>query len=519
VHPQFSRKFSLERDSAHHALEFVWIIQFLRRRWLIVASVVILCLVAGAAVAYMTQKSYTAIAHILFTPPREKTIGSEGSLLQSPLDAAALESQISLILSSILLQQVVEGEGLAQDPEFVGRPAGSILARLRSYFETPGTGAVTPESEVGQAIMALRQRLAVSRVANSYGVTISMTSEDPAKAARLANAVANSYISDRLSTRLGDSQRSVRLINPANVPLSPSQPRLLPILVSALCGGLFLGLAIAYLAEVFTFGFVTPQQIETVLGIPVLAMLAKLTPNDCNDLGDKVDAASLLIVKPSARFSESVRGLRNLLQMRMQERRTKVVQVTSTIPDEGKTTVAMCLATSAAASGQNVIIVDCDIRRAKLTSYFKLGNSTGLVDLLEGTATLEETIRFDQKYGVRVLPVGRVTDDPPGLLGTATMKEVLARLGEQFDFVVIDTPPIDPVVDALMIANSVDNVLIVVRWNHTPRSVVKRAVRMVLDENENMGVVLNYINPRRAIAYDREAYTRFDSNLYQSYYQ
>jgi Mrp family chromosome partitioning ATPase len=474
---------------------------------LIIAAVLALCLIAGAVFTSTADRLFTATAHILFTPPRDRTIGSEGSLLQSPLDVSALESQVSLILSSMLLQQVVESEGLARDPEFVGKSPPSImtsiLSGLRSLFEAPTIEAQSPESDGDLAMMSLRQRLGVSRVANSYGVVISMTSRDPAKAARLANAVANSYISDRLSTRLGDTQRSVRLINPATVPASPSHPRLLPILISALCGGLFLGFAVAFSAEAFTVGFVTPQQVESVLGIPVLAMLAKLTAKDCQPFGDKIDAPGLLIVKPFARFSEAIRSLRNMLQIATHDRAAKIVQVTSTMPDEGKTTVAMCLAISAAASGQNVVVVDCDLRHTKLTSHFQLGSSTGLVDLLEGSATLEETIRLDPKYGVRVLP----------------MKDVLTRLAGQFDFVVIDTPPLDPVVDALMLASSVDNVLVVVRWNYTPQSVVKRALKMVWGENEKVGAVLNFIDSRRAVAYDRDAYTRFDSKRYRSYYQ
>lgn len=519
MHTQHRRQFSLDGDNAQYTLEFRQLTYFLRRRWMLIAAIIALCLVTGTVIIMTANRQYTATAHVLFTPPRDRTIGSEGSLLQSPLDASALESQIALLLSSILLQQVVESENLAQDPEFAGGLALSLEARFRSLFEAPFVEANTAESRGERAISTLRQRLSVSRVPNSYGVVISITSRDPAKAARLANTVANSYISDRLSTRLGDTQRSIRLINPATVPTSPSHPKLVLILISALCGGLFLGLGAAFAAETFTVGFVTPQQIETVLGVPVLSMLAKLTSKDFQLFGDNVDAPRLLVVKPFARFSESVRSLRNIVQLGTCERPAKIVLVTSTIPDEGKTTVAMSLAISAATSGQNAIVVDCDLRHSKLTSHFQLGSSTGLVDLLEGTAILEDTIRLDPKYGVRVLPTGRKTDDPPSLLASASMKELMARLAEQFDFVVIDTPPLDPVVDALMLAHLADNVLLVIKWNHTPQAVVKQALKMVWDENEKIGAVLNFIDPKRAIAYDRDAYTRFDSKMYRTYYQ
>jgi capsular exopolysaccharide synthesis family protein len=511
-------QFGLEATGAQYKIEIRQLIYFLQRRWVLIVGAIALALAVGIAVVLTATPQYTASAQILFTPPRDRTIGSEGSLLQTPLDAAALESQISLIVSSSLLQQVVEAEGLAQDPEFAKGPSQSLEARVRSLFSSADVDVDNPDAAMERTILALRQKLSVTRVASTYSVTISFTSRDPAKAARLTNAVANTYIADRLSTRLGDTQRSLRLINPATTPTSPSHPRLLLILIAATCGGLFIGVGVAFAAEAFVVGFTTPQQVESSLGVPVLAMLPQLTAADCEPIGGKVNAPRFLIAKPFSRFGEAVRSMRNIVRLGTREKPVKIVQVTSTIPDEGKTTIAMCLAASAASSEQNVVVVDCDLRHATLTSQHQLGRSAGLVNLLEGTATLEETLRFDPQYGVHVLPAGRNTDDPPNLLASERMKEVLASLAERFDLVVIDTPPLDPVVDALVLANMADSVVLVIRWNFTPQSVVQQALKMVWDENDKIGAVLNFIDPRRAIDYDRHAYARFDSKLYRTYY-
>jgi capsular exopolysaccharide synthesis family protein len=498
--------------------EILNFIFFIYRRWSVIVAMLVFCLLCGGVVILLTVPQYTATAQILFSPPREKTVGSEGSLY-APLDSSALGSQIALIKSTAILQQVVESEGILHDSEFVAGQSLTLFERLKMFFSLSGTKVDEGGQEpIEHAIAALKQRLVVDRVAQTYVIMISIWSREPTKAALLANSLANTYIADRLKMRLGDSQRSVRLINPATVPIAPSYPRTRIILLAAICGGLLLGLGAAFALEAFTVGFVTPQQTEQILGIPVLAMIPKLTRADYEAIRSNiVDVPRLILTMPFTRISEAIRTLRNLVQTRNSHGKAKIVQVTSAVPSEGKTTVAMCLAASAASSGKKVVIVDCDLRKSTLSAYHNLGRTAGLIDVLEGVANLDETLRIDSESNVYVVPAGRPTDDPTNLLASDCTKDILARLSELFDLVVIDSPPLDPVVDSLVLAQLVDHIVLVIKWNSTPQPIVRTNLNMLIDKNESVSAVLNFIDSKRALNYDRDAYSKLDSKRYQAY--
>ena len=150
-------------------------------------------------------------------------------------------------------------------------------------------------------------------------------------------------------------------------------------------------------------------------------------------------------------------------------------------PGEGKTTIAMSLAISAALAGQKVVLVDADLRHPSASRFFKLEKERGLVDLLIGATTFDDVLRFHEDINLVVIPAGSKSLNPPDVLGSERMKALISSLKETFDYVVLDTPPVGPVIDPVIVANLADTTVFVTQWASTPRELVETSIQRVSD--------------------------------------
>jgi capsular exopolysaccharide synthesis family protein len=198
----------------------------------------------------------------------------------------------------------------------------------------------------------------------------------------------------------------------------------------------------------------------------------------------------------------------------------KVLAVTSSVPGEGKSTIAMTLAASAAQSGQRALLIDGDLRHPSASRYFKTDKSPGLVDYLVGGADLERIIVWDERLRLWFLPTGTKTQNPPDLLGSERFRALIATLKERFDLVVIDTPPLGPVVDPLIASQVADKTIYVVRWAATAREMVVHLIQRLSGPRKVAGVVFNYVIDAEAQKYGRYAYSYYyGGRYYKKYYK
>jgi succinoglycan biosynthesis transport protein ExoP len=223
------------------------------------------------------------------------------------------------------------------------------------------------------------------------------------------------------------------------------------------------------------------------------------------------------ILKPLSRFSESIRALRSGIQMTDVDNPPKVIQVTSMMPNEGKTTVALTLAASAAGSGLKVLIIDADLRHPSTTRYLGLESQKGLVEYLVGQAELSEVISLSDRMQFWALPAGGKTQNPPDLLGSERLKAVVANFKKSFDYIVIDTPPVEPVIDAVVVAQIADKIVFVVRWGVTARELVQRGIQRLAGHKKVAGVVFNLVNEGIAKKYAKYGRGGYSGN-YENYY-
>jgi polysaccharide biosynthesis transport protein len=334
-------------------------------------------------------------------------------------------------------------------------------------------------------------------------------------------AVNKSLFEDFLQkAKISDEQstfrpRDARIIMPAQKG-DQSYPKTRRILFIALFAGLGLGVGGAFTMEKLNAGFTTPRQVEDALGVPVLTSVGRMEESKLlSKDGKAVPLVFYHIHYPLSPFGEAVRTLRSGIHMSDVDRPPKVIQVTSSRPGEGKTTIAISLAISAALSGLKVALVDADLRHPSVTHFFKLDREKGLVDLLIGATTSERVLRLQNDLNLVVIPTGSKSLNPTDVLGSERMKGLISQLRETFDYVVLDTPPVGPVFDPVIVANLSDKTVFVVKWASTPRELIETSMQQVSTLKRVAGVVLNCVNQGRARKYGGEHYY---GKRYEKYY-
>ena len=275
-----------------------------------------------------------------------------------------------------------------------------------------------------------------------------------------------------------------RIVSSALPPDGPSAPKTRLILTLAIVAGL--GLGLAFLNENFIGGFTSDQQFEAVLGVPVISSVPLLSRGG-RSITERSQVASELLDHPLTAYSESIRrirlGLENILRRKLQDKSREgglIVMVGSAIPGEGKTTTAIAIARAFALSGKRVLLVDCDLRRPSIAPSLGLTPESGLADYLTlslDSQSIRQFVTKDKVPGLDMI-VGKNTHrtSTDSLIETAQFNLLMELAKERFEIIVLDTPPILPVVDAQYLATRADIVTLVVHWASTSQRDVRAAI-------------------------------------------
>ena len=313
----------------------------------------------------------------------------------------------------------------------------------------------------------------------------------------------------------GIQEADSRIISFATPPDSPSFPKRSIVFGAAVVIGLVVGGIIVFLIEASQNAFRTTADVEQNLGVPVLATMA-LT-KELQRRGSKT-LESYLQKHPTSALAEAGRTLRTGLNLTNVDAPPKVVAVTSSVPAEGKSTTAALLAISASLQGARVIIVDCDLRRPSLHKVFGVSNEKNLVDALTGSDDLAASVQTSEVFGIDILAAREAAAAANALLSSQHFKNLIKRLRETYDFVVLDGAPLLPVSDSLLVAGEADTTVFVVKWNHTPREIALSGMKMLTDVNITPGgVALAQLNRRLASKYDYAQYGYY-YRRYSDYY-
>ena len=282
---------------------------------------------------------------------------------------------------------------------------------------------------------------------------------------------------------------NVTIIDRARRPHSPAKPnRILIVLVGLILGG---GLAVSYIfiKNYFDDTIKTPDDIQNK-NINVLAWIPKIEGLGVNG---KSDFQFIVAKSPDSIPSESFRALRTRIQFsRLAKESLKTILVTSATPQEGKTTISINLAGSFAITNKRTLLIDCDLRKPRVHQVFKTNRVPGLIDHLFGDVELDEIIKSTEVENLSYIPTGTIPPNPAEMLDSEKMRKLLKRMRDEYDLVVIDSPPIIAVTDSEILSSMVDGTVLVVSADTTEIDLMERAVELIKQENTQfLGAVLN----------------------------
>ena len=297
-----------------------------------------------------------------------------------------------------------------------------------------------------------------------------------------SNALFQSKIND-LELRQRFAHKTASVLQSAEVPSAPIRPKKAQNIVMAGLLGLFFGLCLALLQELFDDRINSPEEAERVLRMPNLGHIPM------------IEEEGLRLIKDISAFSplmESYRSLRTNINFAAVGSPIRSLVVTSSVPAEGKSTTVANLAMAMALDSKRVIIVDADLRRPSQHKLFKIDSSPGLTDLLVGTHTIEEVMRDTGVAGVSVIPAGSPPPNPAELLGSAAMGHLLATLEASADVVLFDSPPALAVADSVVLASRTNGVVLVIGYGETKKTNTRKAIEILSRANAHvLGTVLN----------------------------
>ncbi|MDR3450380.1 MAG: polysaccharide biosynthesis tyrosine autokinase [Alphaproteobacteria bacterium] len=303
-----------------------------------------------------------------------------------------------------------------------------------------------------------------------------------------------------------------RIIARATLPVTPYFPNFKMFLaLGAVLGGI-LGLVIALVLEHLDRGLRSLSTAEQIYGISPLGItpIADVAPGQL--------VTDYILEKPLSVYAESIRSIRASIHFSNVDNPPKVIAVTSSFPNEGKTIFSISLARLMAASGHKVMLIDADLRRPRVYSTLSLDKTKpGLAAVLAGEATLAEAIQKDAS-GADVLISYAKAPNPQDLLNSHQMEKLLASLREKYEMIVIDTPPIMAVADAALIGQKADTTVYVARWASTPREVIGEGLKQMAKFNVRMaGMVLSQVDLTDHKQYGFDDYSHYYGQ-YKAYY-
>jgi polysaccharide biosynthesis transport protein len=328
----------------------------------------------------------------------------------------------------------------------------------------------------------------------------------------------------------GLKSSNIRVVDLARVPTSPSAPNIPRNIILGLSLGLLGGIGLAFVLEGLDNTVTTPEEAQVVSALPSLGVIplrARLSSNAVkngngrfsltsrsSELPDRLEL--ITFSHPRSELAESYRALRTSILLSSLGFPPKVILVTSPLPQEGKTTTSINLAIALAQRGERVLLADADLRRPGIHKALRLPNISGLSTLITGGEGSEDPIVSTQVPNLFVLTAGPHPPQPAELLSSALMKSHLARWRQEFDHIIIDTPPALSVTDAVLLSVEADSVVLVLRSGRTTKAALRRVRDLLSHVNARVtGIVVNAFDLHSGTS----AYYNYDSKYYSRYYE
>ncbi len=346
-----------------------------------------------------------------------------------------------------------------------------------------------------------QQALGLQSVAARYAIL----KKDVKTARTLRDSLLKQQMETAVNSELAAS--NIRVIDRAEVPQFASKPN---VQLNVMLGG-FLGLLFAFgstlVANYLDSSVKSSEEMESLLQLPTLAVIPSFTRNQRSSYAPHEPeaapavpapgrAADLIVHRePRSMVAEAFRSMRTAVLFSSPGSPPRVILLTSAAASEGKTATSLNLATTLATAGSSVLLIDCDLRRPSCHRAFGVSNENGLSRYLAGQVEFADVVHTVEVPNLRFVPAGPTPPNPAELVGSERMRDTLERLRDEYDFVIIDSPPTLPVTDAVLLGREADGVILVVKGNDTPRELVRRARDQLTQAGVHMlGALINNVN-------------------------
>ena len=439
-------------------------VRIVRRFWMTIAACVLLAVGLAAAYAAQQPRLYVAGAEAFVSVGGSSEV-AEASV-GSSVAAAKASAYARLTKSGEVAERVIKS--LALD-ESIGAVSGSI-----AYAVEPG----------------------------SPSIQVTVTSSSPQRAMDIANEVvgATAEVASLIDSGGSTDAGVVQFIpvTTAVLPSTPSSPNVPRLLLLGFGAGLLLAYAVVMLRLRLDTRIRRPEDITDHSDLGLIGTIPR-----SRDLRSRLHSEDLL----RGAVGESLRHLRTNLMFADPDTAPRSVAVTSPQPAEGKSTISALLARALAVRGENVVLVDGDLRRPMVATLFDIDTGVGLTQVLSGAVPLDEALVPTDTHGLHVLPAGRIPHNPSEVVGSERMRDLIRELARDH-LVVIDAPPALPVTDAMILAQRVDGLIVVTLMGRSRKEHLARVIGLAAGVNARIfGIVLNGIPQGRAAGvYGYETY-------------
>ena len=384
--------------------------------------------------------------------------------------------------------------------------------RVKSYaslLKTPlALDPVAKELGDGSTATDLAQQLTITTPPETVILEVAVSDTSPGHAQKIATAIGDTFpeVISEVERPEGSKKASpikVSLVEPASTSVAPTSPIPTRNLALGLVLGLLLGVGLAIVRHLLDTTVRTDDDVEEITDEPVIGAV---------HFDPRAGKEPLIVqTDPSSPRSEAFRAVRTNLMFVDAANHPKTILVTSSIPGEGKSTTIANLALTLAQSGSSVCLIEADLRRPRLLEYLGLEGAAGLTDVLIDRAALDDVL---QPYGVdklEVIGAGAIPPNPSELLASDAMSTVLTQLSARFDYVLIDTPPVLPVTDAVVLSTKVDGVIVLVGTTIVRKEQLKATLESLRAvDNTLLGLVLNRVGHKSSGGYGAGYYGYYD---------
>ncbi|MCX5853873.1 MAG: polysaccharide biosynthesis tyrosine autokinase [Deltaproteobacteria bacterium] len=303
---------------------------------------------------------------------------------------------------------------------------------------------------------------------------------------------------------------NIRIVDPAEIPKSPVKPKKTQNILLAIVVGLSMGVGLAFFLEYIDSTIKLPDEVSHLLKVPYLGpvpALASEAEAEGKEAEKKPEDDLISHFSPKSTASESYRGIRTALLLSSADRPPQVILVCSSAPREGKTITSANIAITMAQAGGKILVLDCDMRRPKLHKLFGTDRDKGMSNILAGFCGMDEAVVHTHIPNVDIIPSGPIPPNPSEILSSHHMKELIEQARTRYERIIIDSPPITAVTDAVILSSFADGVVIVIRAGETHREIIRNGIAQLKAVNAHiLGAVLNGVEMGR------------DSYYYYQYY-